>query len=495
MQSCHTYCKNIHFGIEIRIFSFGYFLFQMRLLLIVLLSTLAVHGAQSASEKCYDKVEECHTTNYQDYVNCVRKRQKRSLDCDSPCDSDNCIGTCNECDCSSCGYISCHGSCDSCCSTCCNNYNVCTNNHCCHKTCHAQCRSSSCRSTCRKNCYERIKNMDEKSVVNNTVHNDNRHNITTIIHLNNIINNTNIVDIPISLNNTNQHNITLYERGEGGHNTESCCIVISPRQCVPQNEYPYFRCFHYRSKQCGAYCTAPIVHKEQQQICETNVPGGASNCRQSVIYVPQPQPRCTYQSVWPYVACGIPKPPSCAGCYSHYVDSNSQNYRSCPYGCYDEGFGIGPYYRQGPFYRPTYTHAPCYSCFGYGMPYGGFPAFGGYPSYGGYPGYGTFGGYPPALSNFGDPGIVSYGSWTPEMVNTFQQGNNNSDLPIVPLVDTFGTDPYRVARELEIDVDEPKSDAVQAEVKIRNPVTPLEKESDKADLNNTTQSSLSTKLS
>ncbi|XP_018567104.1 uncharacterized protein LOC108907792 isoform X2 [Anoplophora glabripennis] len=490
----------------------------MRLFLFFILGTLAVQEIRSVQETCHEIIKECHSTNYKEYVNCIRRRQKRSTDCNIPCDSDNCINTCNECDCNSCGYSSCQNACDSCCSSCCNNYNVCTNNHCCHKTCHAQCRSSSCRSSCRKTCYDRIKDLDEKTASNitNINSNDNKHNITTIIHLNNVINNTNVIDIPISLNNTNQQNITLYERGlnAGSNGTQSCCVVISPRQCAPHNEYPFYKCFHYRSKQCGEYCTAPIVHKEQQQICQTTYPGSAPSCRQSVMYIPQPQPRCTYQSTWPYVACGISRSVSCAGCYSHYVNSNAQNYLNCPSACYDDGFGIGPYYRQGPVYRQTYSHAPCFSCFGYGG-YGGYEgyggAYGGYPvfgGYGGYPGYGgaypPFGGYPAialgAGTGFNDPNVMTYGSWAPGIENPFQQTNNNSDLGIDPLISVgpnlstnpYG-DPYRVSRELEIEVNyEPKSDA-QAEVKIKNSNKPVEDDSDKVDLKNTTQPPLDSK--
>ncbi|KAJ8924089.1 hypothetical protein NQ315_006870 [Exocentrus adspersus] len=467
----------------------------MRLLLLFLIA-LATYEAQSTSEKCFTAAKKCHSTNYQEYVDCIRTRQKRSTDCDSPCDSDNCIETCNECDCNSCSYSSCQNSCDSCCSTCCSNYNECKSNHCCHKTCHAQCRSSSCRSSCRKSCYERVKDQDENSPVSSNSTNYNRHNITTIIHLNNVINNTNVIDIPIMLNSTNKNNITIYEQEHSDTSTNpggNCCIVISPRQCVPQKEYPYVRCFHYRTKQCNEFCTAPIVHKEEQQICQTTFPGSAPSCRQQVIYIPQPQPRCTYQSVWPYVSCGVPKSQSCAGCYSHYVNQNSQDYIRCPSACYDDGFGVGPYYRQGPFYRPTYTHLPCIPCYGFGgypglggydqgYGAGGYPAQSGYPPIGaGYPPVG--GGYPPFVpgAGYGDPaGVMPYGSWAPGIENPFNQTNNTSPLNLEPVISVgpnlaynpfIPADPFRNTRELEIEVkyEEPQSSDGQAEVKIKKP--------------------------
>lgn len=129
--------------------------------------------------------------------------------------------------------------------------------------------------------------------------------------------------------------------------------------------YPTPKCFHYRSKQCGAYCTAEIVHKEEKQVCESYYPGAPLNCKQQVYYIPQPTPRCVYQSAWPYVSCSIQRQnPGCEGCYGHYVDQSSSAYTQCSSQCYDEGYQVGPMYRQGPVYRPMYYHAPCVGCYG-----------------------------------------------------------------------------------------------------------------------------------
>lgn len=340
-------------------------LFQMKAI-ILLLCLGFIYLANAESDICYNSKEECHSTNYETYVECVRKRQKRSTNCysDDCEDNNNCIDTCGQCDCNSCNYNNCHSSCNNCCNSCCSNYVPCHTNHCCHKTCHAQCTNSSCRSSCRKNCFETVREKTEEKIERerviesaggstySNITNLNRHNVTTIIHLNNVINNTNVIDVPIVVNNTNNQNITLFNEeasaGSTGVITERCCTVISPRQCVTS---PKPRCFHYRSKQCGPFCTADIVHKEQQQICQSDYPGAPPKCSQNVFYIPQPQPKCTYQSVWPYVSCGIKKQETCQGCYSHYVDRQSTNYLGCPSQCYDDGYGMGSMYRQGPMYR------------------------------------------------------------------------------------------------------------------------------------------------
>lgn len=336
------------------------------------------------SEGCFDQNEACHSTDYQSYVDCVRKRHKRSTDCDNSCNSGNCINTCNSCDCDSCNYNNCENNCNSCCSTCCSNYIPCRTNHCCHRTCQAQCDNTKCRSTCRKNCFETVRTHSEpvyipqpssgasgqsSSVQNTSIINNSRHNVTTIIHLNNVINNTNIIDVPININNTNDQNITLYTADDtvAGHQKEQCCTVIGPRQCV---SYPTPKCFHYRSKQCGAYCTANIVHKEEKQVCESYYPGAPVNCRQQIYYIPQPTPKCVYQSTWPYVSCGIQTSQvGCEGCYSHYVDQTSTNYLQCSSQCYDQGYQAGSFYRQGPVYKPMYYHAPCNGYYGCAQPY------------------------------------------------------------------------------------------------------------------------------
>ncbi|XP_074039736.1 uncharacterized protein [Leptinotarsa decemlineata] len=458
-----------------------------------------VVGIASASVEspCFDASHECHSTDYQSYVDCVRGRHKRSTDCSISCDSGNCSDTCNECDCESCNYSNCQSGCNTCCNSCCSNYVSCRTNHCCHKTCHAQCESSSCRSKCRRNCFDNVSRKNEESYSRETViekggagpvdlKNENKHNITTIIHLNNVINNTNVVDIPIVLNNTNTQNITLYNQESSPisgdpSQVEKCCTVIGPRQCV---QTPKPRCFHYRSKQCGEFCTASIVHKEQQQICEVNYPGAPPNCRQQVIYIPQPQPKCVYQSVWPYVACGIQKSETCGGCYSHYVDQSSTAYATCPSQCYDQGYGLGPMYRQGPFYQMTYSHMPCYQCLGLQPPYGlemtGFGSYAGAPAYGGVPGFVGVPAYGGISSQSGFP-VYSQG---PQLQYPFDPKANASVQPLssdgqiinpefvleqipIPINQTPQLDNIRDQREIEIEVNyEPPSDA-QAEVKIK----------------------------
>lgn len=396
-------------------------LLQMKFVFILALAA-AVCCATGNSDRCLDRNEACHSTDYHSYVNCVRRRHKRSTDCEYSCSSGNCIDTCNSCNCNSCNYNNCDNSCNSCCSSCCSNYIPCQTNHCCHKTCQAQCDNSKCRSNCRKNCYETVRKSSEEIYVpqqtgeagqfssNGSIMNNNRHNVTTIIHLNNVINNTNIIDVPININNTNDQNITLYTADNTysrGAQTEQCCTVIGPRQCVM---YPTPKCFHYRSKQCGAYCTADIVHREEKQVCESYYPGAPVNCVQQIYYIPQPTPRCIYQSIWPYVSCGIQRSyVGCEGCYTHYVDQGSSNYLQCSPQCYDGGYQIGPIYRQGPVYRPTYSHAPCYGCNGFPDPYmtAGYvnvPQQQAYvPQSQGYPSYQIFPYQPNYPVNFGPP--------------------------------------------------------------------------------------------
>lgn len=451
--------------------------------IILFLCLVAVHVVTSKSELCFNSKEECHSTNYQSYVECIRRRQKRSTDCDNDCDSGNCIDICNECDCDSCNYSSCTSSCSNCCSSCCSNYVPCHTNHCCHKTCHTQCSTASCRSSCRKNCFNSVRERTEGDFPisynhdNISISNLNKPNITTIIHLNNVINNTNVVDIPIVLNNTNNQNISLYseESSDQSTSTEKCCTVISPRQCVST---PTPRCFHYRSKQCGPFCTAAIVHKEQQQICSVNYPGAQPICSQQIMYIPQPQPKCTYQSFWPYVSCGIQKQEACYGCYSHYLNGDSNNYLNCPSQCYDDGFGaMGSFYRQGPVYRPWYSHAPCYECLGYPNPYAN--------SYGGL-GYQNIGGYPGPVFVQNVPLQQDNESMIPvlNLNNPIEsQFNQTGDLMVElgPINQSlYENQNYdgRLPREVEIEVNYEPSSNAQAEVKIKDEnVTDKPKES------------------
>lgn len=60
---------------------------------------------------------------------------------------------------------------------------------------------------------------------------------------------------------------------------------------------------------------------------------------------------------------------SCHNCYSHYTSRNFLPPNGC-LPCYDDGFGIGPYFRQGPFYRPGFAHIPsCFQIGTCGLPY------------------------------------------------------------------------------------------------------------------------------
>lgn len=45
------------------------------------------------------------------------------------------------------------------------------------------------------------------------------------------------------------------------------------------------------------------------------IKGRPANCQQQTTYIPQPQPKCVYTTVWPYVSCGIQPPAECDGCY------------------------------------------------------------------------------------------------------------------------------------------------------------------------------------
>lgn len=364
----------------------------MKFLLLILVFILITINSEVKGGDCSKK--ECNETEYRSYVECLRKRMKRSTNCDGtiveaspPCE--NCEENCQQCDCDFCAVNACSSACNSCCP----NNPPCTTNRCCHKTCHARCKSSSCRSECKRTCTEKVVGKNPTITIDEKKH----HNVTTVINLHNVINNTNVLEIPIEINNTNINNITIPEQeesfvlpGQFPSQTiqEPCCFVVSPRQCVPTEKHPFVRCFHYRRKVCSAYCKAPIVHEQPHEICDQTSAG--TSCHQQIIYIPQPQPRCTYQSMWPYVNCGIQQQPFCGGCYQHYSNPYQKlPTGACSTGCYDDGFGQGPYYRQGPFYRPGFAHVPsCYQtggCNFYG--YGNIgPNF--MPNYGPQQGYG-----------------------------------------------------------------------------------------------------------
>lgn len=71
---------------------------------------------------------------------------------------------------------------------------------------------------------------------------------------------------------------------------QPCCQVISPRQCEPAKEFPFMKCYHLRRRQCGTFCSAPIVHEQPHQICD-EVENSVPSCHQQVVYIPQPKPR------------------------------------------------------------------------------------------------------------------------------------------------------------------------------------------------------------
>nr|CAI5824436.1 unnamed protein product [Callosobruchus analis] len=357
---------------------------QTRCYIEVIFLTILVHLIAAkviAHQKCLENTKACGSTDYRSYLGCVRNRQKRTTECQQDCDN---------CQCDSCSYNQCQTSCQPCCSSCCSNYIPCTTHHCCHRTCHAQCDSSDCRLNCRRNC---VKHVEEHNLnINSSFRSGVANNVTTVIHLNNIVNSTNVIDVPITLQSKNIQNVSLHEvdqqetqigvkesagsgsgvgiektgvsineehkiisgsaTGTAGQN--SCCIVVGPKQC--SSSYPGYppKCFHLRSKQCGEFCVTNIVHREEHQVCESLYPGAPNQCRQQIVYIPQPQPRCTYQDDWPYVRCGLRRSPSCAGCYSHYVNKDAKDYLSCPLQCFDEFPPNGPYFRQGPIYQPQY---------------------------------------------------------------------------------------------------------------------------------------------
>lgn len=397
-------------------------------ILLVLLAGLSTATSKEICETPSQEVCESLTSQYEKYRECMERRTKRSIECDYEEEEEE-ETTCENCNCDSCN--SCETKCSSCCENSCKSY------HCCHKTCRAQCKSTSCRTSCKKKCQDRP-NEGEKiiTVITNSTNSGSsehsKHNITTIIHLNNIINNTNVIDIPVILNNTNLNNITIVG-GFGGQSgpvgppgvpgrpgtpgktvespEENCCVTVGPRICTPQKEYPFVRCYHIRRRACGHICSAPVVHYQKHEICDKDIqqpqvelqptqaqPPPQQPCRNQVVYVPQPRPRCAYQPNWPYVSCGNSGYQTCDGCYNHYI--NKANFQRCSSFCYDDGFGQGPYYRQGPFYRQGYAPVP--SCLqtgtcwypGIGSGTGGYDLAGlGGPFQAGFPFNGV--GYPP----------------------------------------------------------------------------------------------------
>lgn len=334
----------------------------MQFTLLLLLLLIAATTELSASN-CD---EACQETEYGSYVNCLRKRIKRSADC-----ANSIQESCTNCDCNFCVVNTCPENCGKCCE----NQPSCGSKQCCHRKCHSRCKSSTCRTDCRKHCVQML--IDDG--FNITIPDKPKHNITTVIQLHNTINNTNVIDIPIQVNTTNVNNFTVNaEEDEQPAVKENCCHIISPRQCTKLNHYPYAKCVHYRKKACGSFCVTPILHEQIREICVENATG--ETCREQKVYIPQPQPMCSYQPTWPFVLCrGNIQQQFCGGCYQQ--SSHPFPPSNCPYSCYDDGYGQGPYYRQGPFYRPGYSHVPsCYqtgTCppnwnYGYGYPSNGY---------------------------------------------------------------------------------------------------------------------------
>lgn len=414
-----------------------YLVFQMRYLFIAAVLWSSVIVTLATSEGCGEKEEhDCSAqTEYNKYIECMheKRRHKRSLGCADSCefiDCSECQNTCQP-DCPECGL--CSNSCRQCCSE------TCTSNLCCHKTCHNQCKTNYCRTECKRECKTRISDTASNVVINSKQNatNAGAHNITTIINLQNIINNTNHIDIPIKINNTNYNNVTLQNRrADVGSSTQfaqqklevdthgnKCCYVIGPRQCNKTNTYPFLKCFHYKYKKCGAFCVSNVVHMQEQQYCDNK------ECHTKYFYIPEPQQRCTYQPMWPYVSCG------------------GQNY------------GIGPYYQQGSYLQPPYQPGyptgylpplplipPISPCFQIGCQYPSIPPPPPpsiYPSYSAYPPYGIpNNGYqnypysPIGYPAYGYPGYSGYGYQDQSYYPVSDNSNNEvlGNYPIGPYV-------------------------------------------------------------
>lgn len=396
----------------------------MRLLLFSILCLLSISLTQCLDENCVEQpTDSCSKeSEYNAYITCIAqsRRSKRSAGCtqqQESCEYTDCEKCQEHCE-PSCEDCECPNQCRNCCSQ------TCSTNLCCHKTCHNQCKTNYCRSECKRECKQRIyesdgsysgsNKQDIQIIEKNTDTKQTKHNITTIINLHNIINNTNLIDIPIKINNTNYNNITLRRTDSneftssmdfdsqvtgGGqqeeNNGEKCCYVVGPRQCVKIDVYPFMKCFHYRHRRCAPYCISTIVHAQPQNFCDDQ------GCRNKMFYVPQIQPRCSYQPSWPFVSCGQQTFHNCHGCYDHQV--NSHHHLRCSR-CHDNGFGNGPLYRQGPYYQPP-------SFYGAASMYGGAPGY-----FQGFPGGGMPSVYPqayPPMMPAYQPMMPAYPSYQP----------------------------------------------------------------------------------
>lgn len=355
---------------------------------ILLIATLALTLLPIILTSCPAN-EECNELDYAKYVRCIRKklRFKREDDCEDNCiDNQDCYNSCNDCNCDYCASRNCESFCSQCCHS-----TTCSTSTCCHRTCHSQCRTSRCRHECKKECEADINEKEEQLDVS-------AGNITTIITLHTAINNTNIIDVPISINNTNVNNFTLDSSlvypeyhplpekiivvNTTTNNNHNCCNVVNQGDCKQTQQWPYINCSYPITNQCGPYCKSPTIHNQPTRNCMNG------QCINQMMQIPQPQPRCIYHPIWPYTLCGMAQQPFCGGCYQHYNFPYFQPPPMyCSPGCYDEGYGIGPYYRQGPFYRRSFMHVPpCEqmgNCFeqGFGGPWNPFypPSFLMYP--------------------------------------------------------------------------------------------------------------------
>lgn len=331
----------------------------MKILLIAMLTlTLLTSLIFCACSENSDK-KECNELDYSKYVECIRKklRFRRSdddNDCENNCiENDNCYNNCNDCNCDYCSARTCENFCADCCHS-----TTCSTISCCHRTCNIQCRTSKCRHECKKECKDDINEKQQQQQQRDI----SPGNITTIITLHTAVNNTNIITVPDYYQPEVSDKIVVINNTIINNN-QSCCNVINQGSCNQTAQWPYINCSYPITYQCGPQCKSPIIHKQPIKSCFN------SQCTNQMMHVPQPQPRCIYHPIWPYIACGISQQPFCGGCYHHYYNSPFQQPPDyCSPGCYDEGYGIGPYYRQGPFYRRGFMHIPpCYqigNCFG-----------------------------------------------------------------------------------------------------------------------------------
>lgn len=368
-----------------------------------LLLMLVIFVKVTMLQSCKNEVqnEKCNEMDYSAYVQCIRKRIRRSVDYDD-CD------TCNDCNCDYCNSNECQPFCTSCCRE-----TSCSTSSCCHKSCHSQCRTSRCRQKCRKSCSETTVIGSLPQVAGSSLGN-----ITTVITLNTALNNTNIIDVPIVLNNTNINKPTfessIQQSGQSnqqGTTQQNCCNVVGQRQCYPQPYFPFRQCYHPKAYRCGNICGSHTMHTQSYN--------------QQDFYIPQPSPRCYYQQYWPYVSCGSYQQHSCEGCYDHYSSGGTPP-SSCSSGCYDEGYDLGWMYRQGPFFQRSYGFQPPSYLFenNYGFPGYGLPFFNPMQGLGGYgSSYGsefgnnlTFPGF--YLPNYGHGQFLGNWSFNPEFFNS-----------------------------------------------------------------------------